>query len=164
MNVLTDACSIINLTNVGALEAVLSLEQCRLAVPPIVLSECNVAAAAQIVAAEAEGRLDFIDDDEVPADRYLELLVEHNLGEGETECLTVAELDEYHICCDDRRARNVATVKFGEGRVIGSLRLLRWCVEETVLSCAAAFAFFEQMRGQGGFLPDVEHEFFCRGI
>ena len=49
----------------------------------------------------------------------------------------------------------------GEDRVIGSLRLLRWCVEETVISCDEAHAFALQMIKAGGFLPDMGHEFFC---
>jgi predicted nucleic acid-binding protein len=162
MNVLTDACSLINLANAGALAPVLSLARCRLAVSPIVLSECNVDAAAQIAAAEADGLLSFVDDDDVPADRYLDLLGEHGLGAGETECIAIAEHESFVICCDDRRARRVAAQTLGEERVIGTLRLLRWCVEDAIITCDDAFSCFERMKEAGAFLPEMQHEFFCQ--
>jgi predicted nucleic acid-binding protein len=161
MDVVVDACSVINLTNVGALQHVLSLQACRLAVGPLVITECHGDAAAQIAGAEADGLLDYVNDDDFPADRYLELLDEHELGEGETECIAVAELEGFTVCCDDRRARHIAKGVLGEGRVIGSLRLLKWCVEEEILTCEQAHGYSVQMRSAGGFLPAMGHEFFC---
>ena len=98
-----DTCSVINLTNVGALMHVLALTKCRVAVPPLVLAECNINAAQQVAIAEAEGLLDYVNDDDVPADRYFELLDQLKLGEGETECIAIAEQEYFTVCCDDRR-------------------------------------------------------------
>ena len=161
MNVVVDACSVINLTNVGALQHALSLTACRLAVGPLVIAECHGEAAAHVAAAEADGLLDYVNDDDIPAERYLELLDEHELGEGETECIAVAELEGFTVCCDDRRARRVAQGLLGQDRVIGSLRLLKWCVEEEILTCEEADDLSAQMRAAGGLLPAMGHEFFC---
>jgi predicted nucleic acid-binding protein len=161
MDVVIDACSVINLTNVGALEHALSLTKCRLAVGPLVLTECHGDAAAQVAAAQVDGLLDFVNDDDFPADLYLQLLDEHELGEGETECIAIAQLEGLTVCCDDRRARRIARELLGEERVVGSLRLLKWCVEEEVITCEKAHEYALQMRAAGGFVPAMGHEFFC---
>lgn len=161
MNVVLDACSVINLTNVGALGHVLALAQCRLAVPPLVLAECNVNAVEQVAVAEADGLLDYINDDDVPADRYFDLLDELKLGEGETECIAIAEQEDFTVCCDDKRARTKAKALVGDDRVIGSLRLLKWCVEEATMTCDEAHGYALQMIEAGGFLPNMQHEYFC---
>ena len=162
MNVLIDACSLINLTNAGALSSVLSLNGYRLAVGPLVLGECHGDAASEIAAAYSANLLDLMDSDHVPVDHYLELLDLHDLGEGETECIAVANITAGSIiCCDDRRARRIAKQHLGAARVIGSLRLLKWCVDEEILNCDEAHAFFLAMRAAGGFLPVMEHDFFC---
>ena len=164
MNVAMDACSIINLANAGALQSAASLDCCRLQISPTVLGECSTLLAAQIADLHMAGLIDFIDGDDVPADRYLELLDLHNLGEGETECIAIAEVSEVHICSDDRRARRITEEIIGVDRVFGSLRLLRWCVQEDSMPCHAAFACLQEMRRMGGFVPQVQQDFFCAQV
>ena len=129
----------------------------------MVVGECHGECAIELVTLRDEGCLTFINDDAVEADQYLVLLELHGLGAGETECMAVASADDYNVCCDDRRAREAAASLIGEGRVIGSLRILRWCVESLVIDCGAAFHAFEIMRRKGGFLPNLPQSFFCTG-
>jgi predicted nucleic acid-binding protein len=108
-----------------------------------------------------DGCVTFVNDDAVDADRYLALLEAHRLGAGETECIAVAAAENYAVCCDDRRAREAAAGAIGESRVVGSLRILKWCVECFVIDCGAAFTAFQTMRKKGGFIPEVPQSYFC---
>jgi len=156
-----DSSSIINLFNAGALGLLCQLEQHDFFVPPMVLGECHGDCAVDLIALRGEGCISFIDDDVVDADQYLALLQQYRLGAGETECMALAATADYNICCDDRRAREATADLIGEQKVVGSLRLLRWCVESLVIDCGAAFTAFQTMRQRGGFLPETPQSFFC---
>jgi predicted nucleic acid-binding protein len=161
MNVLMDTCSIINLANAPALSVVANLSACSLFVSPEVLTECEPRLAGEVMNLHADGRFGFANVDEVAADRYLELLEGYGLGSGETECLALAEQSDFWVCCDDRRARRIIETSIGAERVLGSLRLLRWSVDEARMTCGAAFDFLQKMKSDGGFLPNLQHEYFC---
>jgi len=129
----------------------------------MVVSECQVGSAAAILALQAADAVGFLDDDIVPTDLFLDLLAEHDLGDGETECIAICRINGHGMCCDDRKARELARALLGQGRVIVTIRLLRWCVEEGLIDCQQAFALFRTMRAAGGFLPPTQQEFFCVG-
>jgi predicted nucleic acid-binding protein len=155
-----DACPIINLANAGVLERVVLINAHRLAVSPAVVRECNSGAAANIINLHADNLMDFVDIDDVPADRLLELIELYGLGDGESESIAVAEAFGCLICSDDRKARQAAIEVLGQDAVIGSLRLLRWCVDEQVLTSGEAWDAYHEMRDAGGFLPDLPGDFF----
>lgn len=161
MNVLLDSSSVINLHNAGALALVSRLKRCRFWLPPMVVSECQVGSAAAILELQAADAIGFLDDDIVPTDRFLELLELHELGDGETECIAICELNGHMLCCDDRKAREAASTLFGQDRVVGTIRVLRWCVEEGLADCGQAHDLFRSMRAAGGFLPNTDRTFFC---
>jgi predicted nucleic acid-binding protein len=92
---------------------------------------------------------------DISSDVYLDLLNQHELGEGETECLALAMQRPYAFCCDDRKARHAATTVLGSDRVIGSLRLLKWSVAAGLFSTAQATEMYETMKAAGGFLPEI---------
>ncbi len=156
-----DSSSIINLFNAGALTLLCQLEGHDFFVSPMVVGECHGDCAAALLALQGDGCLSFIDDGTVDADHYLALLEAHGLGAGETECMAVAASDDYNVCCDDWKARQAAANLVGEERVIGTLRLLQWCVQTFVIDCGEAFATFLSMKRTGGFLPDMQQSFFC---
>jgi len=111
---------------------------------------------------QSDGCLHLLDDSEIPGELYLEYLSEFELGDGETECLAVCEVkSDFAVCTDDRKARQVAQTLFGAERVMGSIRVLRWCVESGSIDCGTAFELLRGMKASGGFLPDVERQFFC---
>jgi predicted nucleic acid-binding protein len=157
-----DASSIINLYNARALATVSRLARCRLWLSPLVVGECEPTCAEEILRLKAANALRLIDSDSIPADLFLRLLHEHSLGEGETECIAVCLSGPFVLCCDDSRARAVAAARLGSERVIGSLRLLCWCVDEGILSSEAAFGFYRRMKAAGGFLPELTLEWFCQ--
>ncbi|WP_459664568.1 hypothetical protein [Novosphingobium sp. 11B] len=160
MNVLLDACSIINLSNANCLALVASLSNYRLSVSPAVVGECNSGAATEIIDLHSQGLIDFIDEDLVPLDRFFELSEEFSLGSGETECMALAELGDELICCDDRKARQCAAHLLGDHRLMGSLRLLKFGVGEGLFSAEAAVTFYESMISAGGFLPVIDISYF----
>lgn len=159
-----DASSIINLLNADALRTVCHLRKCRLWLTPMVVGECGPTHAAELLALQQEGLCNFVDEIDVPAELFLELLAEHELGDGETESIAVCRSNGFALCCDDRKARQLGGRILGEENVAGSLRLLRHCVEERLLECVEAFRLFNVMREQGGFLPDTSKDHFCAGI
>jgi hypothetical protein len=102
----------------------------------------------------------FVDPDDISAEIFLGLLEAHDLGEGETECLTLSLRHPYVFCCNDIKARHIGEELLGEGRVVGSLRLLKWCVVQELANAEMAFNFYEAMRNAGGFLPDITVKWF----
>jgi hypothetical protein len=164
VNVIIDACSLINLNNANSLDMVCGLTRCRFWVCPGVIDECRAQCAARIFSLNATGALGFIDDGEMPATRVLELLAQHGLGSGETESIAACETLNYRLCTDDGPARKLAGQLLGTTRVMGSLRVLQWCVEERIVRCGIAFDLFGTMRNRGGFLPKATQEFFCSGM
>jgi predicted nucleic acid-binding protein len=156
-----DSSSVINLFNAGALHLVGKLTRCELWLPPLVLGECGPTCAATVLEVRDAGQLHFVNDDVIDADLFFRLLSDHGLGDGETECLALSIVSDFDICCDDRRAREVAVATLGPDRVVGTLRLLRWCVEDQLIPCEQAFLLFREMRRQGGFLPETPQAFFC---
>lgn len=162
MRYAVDSSSVINLINAGALGLVCGLERSELWLPPLVVDECGPSGAAAILEVCGQGSLHLVNDDTVPADLFLGLLNAHGLGDGETECIALALLDdELGVCCDDGKARSTARALIAPDRVIGTIRLLRWCVEEALIDCGQAFDLFRRMKAAGGFLPDTEQAFFC---
>ncbi len=158
MKYVIDACSLINLQNGGGLPLVLQLGRSSLQVGPIVVGEIGTEIEEAL---RASGAATFVDDSDVPAAAYLTLLGKHHLGEGETEALVLAQKHGFTLCSDDRKAREVGKKLLGEDRVIGSLRLMRWCVEEDICKCTRAYETSVAMREHGGFVPALPQEFFC---
>lgn len=158
-----DSCSVINLVNAGALELACGLDGIEWWLPPAVVDEAGPTCAAVTLDLQQRGLINFLDDYELDAQRFLALLGTHRLGAGETECVAIAADTDHHFCCDDRRARAMATKTIGADRVFGTIRLLRWCVEQQRIDCTEARRLLRAMRNSGGFLPDTPQSYFCAG-
>jgi predicted nucleic acid-binding protein len=163
LRALLDSSSVINLVNAGALELVCSLDDVEWWLPPAVVDESGPTCAAVTLDLQQRGLINFLDDDQVDAGRFLALLDAHRLGAGETECVAIAMETDHHVCCDDRRARTMAAGIIGADRVFGTVRLLRLCVEQRRIDCAEARKMLRAMRESGGFLPDTPQSYFCAG-
>lgn len=161
MPLLIDACAAINLHNCGKLALVCSLPGISIELSPIVVSECGLGCAAEIISLETAGLIRFVPDDEISTDRFLELVAEQDIGDGELESITVCEATGRSFCTDDGAARRLASRLLGAARVMGSLRLLKMAVEASLIPCSEAFAGYLTMRDNGGFLPQLETHFFC---
>lgn len=160
---IVDSSSVINLFNAGALELLCQLARCDFFVPPLVLGECAPLCASSLVDLRDEGCIALLDDNQIDANRYLEMLERYSLGAGETECIAGSVDTEFCVCCDDRKAREAAAEVIGQDRVVGTLRLLRWCVEDEIADCSEAFRLFSEMKEKGGYLPQTPQDFFCLG-
>jgi len=159
LNVAFDAAAIINLTNGDVFEKVLVLPSHTFFVGPQVKEEC----ARQIEHLDKgieNGRLTELDDSKLPSGLFVELLQEHGLGLGETECLAFAKVGSLTIASDDRQARREIAQEIGVTRLTGSLGLMRLCVQAGIMSPSEAFAAYEKMKLCGGFLPDIPPTFF----
>jgi predicted nucleic acid-binding protein len=160
VDIITDASSIINLDNAKALDLVAQLPNRTLWLSPLVISECEPTCAAEIFRLKDLERIQFVNPERVPADLFLQILADHELGEGETECLALCLQGPYVLCCDDHKARRIAIELIGANRVIGSLRLLRWLVVEKLASAEDVYHIYEAMRAAGGFLPSIDRSWF----
>lgn len=161
MNVIMDACSIINLHNGGVLRCICSIPNVHIQVGPIVGGECSEDCALAIASLHSDGDLEYLEDNDLEIDYFLTFVDENKLGDGESECILLASLDEESsICCDDRRGRTKAIELIGEERVLGSLRLLKFAVHHDILDPTEAFEAYELMRAAGGFLPTIEIAYF----
>lgn len=161
MRLLIDACAAINLHNCGKLETVCGLPDIEIALSPIVISECGLGCATEIITLQAGGLIHFVQDDEISTDRFLELVELHDIGDGELESIAVCEMTDDGFCTDDAAARRLATNLLGAPRVMGSLRLLKFAVEASLVKCGDAFGDYLKMRDSGAFLPELEANFFC---
>jgi predicted nucleic acid-binding protein len=161
MDLIIDASSIINLHNAKALDLVTGLDEHTFWVSPLVVGECEPTCAAELLQLQGQGLVGFVEPNEISSDTYLDLLNQHELGEGETECIALAMKRPYAFCCDDRKARQVATAILGSDKVIGSLRLLKWSVTANLLGAADAVGMYEAMKTAGGFLPEIPEGWFA---
>lgn len=163
MHLLIDACAVINLYNCGKLAIVCDLPDTEIWLSPIVVAECGLGCAAEIIALHAAGRILYVPDHDISADRFLELVALHDIGDGELESIAVCEATHRFFCTDDSAARHLATNLLGADKVMGSLRLLKLAVDAALLKCTDAFAGYTEMRDNGGFLPQLGADFFCNG-
>lgn len=159
MNSVFDASCIINLFNGDSLEAVLSLNEFSFFIGPIVKSEC-ITNQEEITNFINKNELTEIGADEISGGLFLQLLQQHKLGEGETECLAYCSSSDTLMACDDERARRIGKQELGEQRVIGTLALVKMCVQERLLTDTEALRKVEQMKSRGAFLPIVDVDFF----
>ena len=161
MNVIMDACSIINLHNGGVLHCVCCIPNVRIQVGPIVGGECSEDCALAIASLHSDGNLTYLEDNQLEIDDFLAFVDLNKLGAGESECILIAFFDgQSAICCDDRKGRAIATELIGEERVMGSLRLLKIAVQHDILSSDQAFEAYELMCASGGFLPPLGIAYF----
>jgi|ERR1700722_274216 len=151
-----DACSLINLHKGGVLDVVLKLEAHEFFVGAFVEEESGPFLQPYY----ERSLLTKLSDQKVSSSAFYEILSRYDLGFGETECIVFAVMDKMSVCSDDLKARKAATSELGDGRVIGTLFLLRECVKSEVMTPGDARGAYEQMRTKGAFLPDLQEGYF----
>lgn len=162
MNVIIDACSVINLHNAGVLETVCSMEGINVQIGPIAGGECLEDCAESLARLHAVGNLEYLEDSPIDGDDFVEFVAEHKLGDGEAECILLAQIDQTaSVCCDDMRGRRKAQQILGAERLVGSLKLLKMAVCQGLLPAREAFDAYERMKQSGGFLPAIPEEYFA---
>jgi len=161
LRIILDASSSINLHRGGLLEAVLSLSSFAFTfyVGCIVKGECGDL-QEWLTAQAARGRLVILPDDTLSPQEFADVLNLYDLGLGETECIALAKQQGLCVCTDDKAARRAATEHLGDGSVVGSLRLIRECVCQGLLTAQAAFLAYQAMKDRGAFLPPIADSYF----
>jgi len=161
LNVVLDASSSINLHRGGVFDVVLSLTSSAFVfhMGYIVRSECGDLREFLDVLV-TKGSLVLLPDNTLGPQEFTEVLNLYELGLGETECIALAKQHELSVCTDDKAARRAAAQHLGDGRVFGSLRLIRECVCQGLLSAQTAYAAYETMKARGAFLPSVSAVYF----
>ncbi|MBN6111408.1 hypothetical protein [Xanthomonas bonasiae] len=161
MIVLLDASTVINLVNGGVFDAVLSIEGVEYQVGSLVRDE--VSSAAEVLDLElAKGSLTLADDGLVSYSEFLVAKNDMGLGDGETECILIASAIRSQIACDDGRARKAAIKRLGhESLVTGSLGLMQRACSQGLISPEVAYLAYEEMRKLGGYLPQIDINFFA---
>ena len=146
-----------SLAESGCLDVILSLDQ--FFIGPLALAECGDCSAGLSDTIDS-GTLIALEVGDIPTARFLELLSEFRLGDGETEGMVVAERLGLCMATDDRKARKSARLILGPGRVTGSIGLLGRAVSREALAPADANEFYGRMVRAGSFLPKIDESFF----
>ena len=162
MQYVIDSSVVINLSNVDALSVLHALPDRKFWVTQAVVDECWPTCGDDLATEIATRRLSVVDDTHIDASNFLDLLDTHSLGRGETEAIVACDQLGFALCCDDKRARALGRKVLGACRVSGTIAILRWCINDTIVTAQTAYAMYQQMRKKGGFLPDVARTSFCR--
>lgn len=161
MRIILDASSYINLIQGQIFSQVSSLAGYSYYMGPLVEKECSDDTNV-LDTLFTKGLITRVDDSDIPASHFLQILQQYSLGEGETECLTLCGVDtNYVMACDDKKARDTAKLLYSSTRLTGSIGLVKACVKQGLISSKDAFATYELMKREGGFLPEIPKNFFA---
>jgi predicted nucleic acid-binding protein len=163
MDVVLDACSLINLINGDVLGKILRIPGFTYLIGIIVNEECCEIENQKIIIEDfVRAGLLKIHDKDVELSAFVALKTKYQLGDGETESIALITENGHSISSDDAKARSSALYEVGTSRVIGSLFLLRQAVRDKLMSCDDAKTAFLLMKVKGGFLPNIDDEYFCQ--
>jgi predicted nucleic acid-binding protein len=164
MNIILDACTIINLLNGQVLQDILSIPQIGIYIGDnFVDKEISLNLSQKII---VESLIDaqkiVLLESDITLSEFTQLKKRYDLGNGETECIALCKKHGYYVATDDWKARNAAAIELGDSKVIGSLFLLRETVRKKIISCSTAKQSYLLMKQRGGFLPKIDEEYFCK--
>ena len=160
VEIIFDACSLINLVNGRVLDKVLTLPNTSWSIGNIVHEECTRIPFPELESEVSNGTIGLLDDSDIDAADFLDLLDLHKLGNGETECIAYASKFDYVVSTDDRKTRQVIERDLGKQKLTGSIGLLKRCVESDFLTAEEAKASYERMVVLGAFLPILDSDHF----
>jgi predicted nucleic acid-binding protein len=161
MEIILDACTIINLINGEVLQEISLISNHTIYICDNILEE-EILDSAQKLFIEAliiKGHVKLLESDVTLAE-FTSLSSRYNLGFGELECLALCKKHFFHIATDDANARKFAKAELGTEKVIGSLYLIRDAVRNLALNEQEAKNAFKMMKIKGGFLPNIEDSYF----
>jgi hypothetical protein len=162
MEIILDACSIINLINGDIIEHVLKLPDFNFYVGEDLLEEELLNSEQKTVIEQLlqSGILNVVDYS-VSIAEYNEIRMRFGLGYGETICIAQCRALNFFMLTDDRKAKICAKQELDNSRVFGSLYIIRQLFRAELISCDAALESFVKMRSRGGFLPNMDRSYFC---
>ena len=162
MDIILDACSIINLINGGLLQKVVTLASIQFHVGEILLEDeiLNEVQKIKVNTLVVEGNISVLEAS-VSLSEFTRIKGRYNLGKGEVECIALCKRLQYSISSDDLKARNSAINELGKHAVKGTLFLIRELVRDGAISCEEAMTAYRSMIVKGAFLPTVDEHYFC---
>jgi len=163
MEIVLDACTIINLINGKILDKIISIPRLLIFVGDNLLEQeiyLNLPQRVIIESLIQSKKITLLESD-VTLNEFTKLKKVYDLGDGETECIALCKKHGYAIATDDKRARMSAKIELGEAKIVGSLFFLREAVRNEVIECEDALASFKLMKKHGGFLPNLDKDYFC---
>ena len=162
MNVVVDACTLINLINGQVLQEVPLLSSHNIYVSDNLLDQ-EILNQSQKIFIEfliSENKIILLEFDLLLSD-FTALKLKYDLGDGETESIALCKKHHFLIASDDFKARKCAIKELGEERIVGSLYFLRELVRQNFISCEDAKISFKAMKRKGGYLPKINDNYFC---
>ena len=163
MDIILDACSIINLINAGLLQRVVALASIEFHVGEMLLEDeiLNDVQKIKVNTLVSDGKISVIETT-VPMSEFIKLKEKYNLGNGEVECIVLCKSLRYYISTDDLKARKSAIAELGKNAVKGTLFLIRELVINNYISCEDAMIAYKSMITKGAFLQALDEDYFCK--
>lgn len=163
-NLILDACSVINLINCNQLGNCSNIPYFIFYIGYSAYDEvCKIESQKVVLDGLIDQGTIVLFEKDIKIETLSELYKKYDLGDGETEAITIAMHNEMMVCCDDRKARNAAAKEIGGTKVVGSLTLLKNAVDVSIIKCTKAFDSYVDMKDKGGFLPNsIDNHFFCK--
>lgn len=162
MDIVIDACSLINLINGQVLHKILLIPANTFYVGDNLLEQeiLNDGQKLLIEAFLIDNKIQLLQST-VTLSEFKILKSRYGLGDGETECMAICKNYNFCIATDDGKARKCSVKELRKGNVIGSLYLLREAVRNDLLTCEEAKEAFTLMKKSGGFLPKIDDNYLC---
>jgi len=161
MNIALDACTLINLINGKVLQKITETPNIHLFVGDNLLDQ-EILNHAQNILLESlisDGKIQVLESS-VTISEFLALKTKYDLGDGETETIALCKEHNNYFASDDKKARKCAGKELGQDKVVGTLFLLKQTVKQSMIEANEAFESLQLMRQKGGFLPDIELDYF----
>lgn len=161
MQVILDACTLINLINGASLQTVLSIPEFSFFVGDILLDSeiLNPAQKLIIDAHISKGHIVKLTSI-ITLQEFLIVKQKFDLGDGETEGIALCKKGKYSFASDDWKARRSGVIEIGDAKVIGTLFLLRETVRQSLMTIQEAISCIQLMKQKGAFLPEVGESYF----
>jgi predicted nucleic acid-binding protein len=162
MDMILDACSLINLINGGLLQKIVALASTQFHVGEILLEQeiLDNVQKLKVNTLIANKDLSLLPSN-ILLSQFIALKNKYGLGDGETECIALCKNLNFAISTDDLKARKCAKTELGSQFVFGSLYLMRELVRAGTISCQEALTAYKEMITHGGFLPNVDATYLC---
>lgn len=121
MEIVLDACSIINLINGDVLQKVILLNDKRFYVGEYLYDEeiLDISQKLKVQTLVQNSCITLLQST-ITLTQFSILKNKYDLGNGETECIAICKNTGYFIATDDKKARSNASTELGGAKVIGS--------------------------------------------
>lgn len=157
MNIVFDACSIINLLKADVLQKTLTIPDDNFYIGELLLHQ-ELLIEVQKIKVETfvvSNKIKILEST-FSLSEFNRIKSLYNLGVGESECIALCKKLHYSIATDDQAAREAAKKELGRERVIGSIGILYRLISHGISTIEEAYQSYLLMLKGGAFLPRLE--------